>query len=137
MKMLVLAACLLTACQPKMTEPVDIAPDDTCSFCRMAISEKRLAAEFWSRDTALYKFDDVACMVNHLKRGKGRQDIQACFVMDYDARRWLRAEEAYYVRSPQIKTPMGGGIIAFADRSSAEATASRYQGQMLRFDEFF
>jgi len=136
-KMLALFACLLTACQEVKIEPVDIAADDMCSFCRMAISERRFAAEFWSEGPTLFKFDDAGCMLNFIRRQDQHQDILAGFVMDYEARRWLKAEDAHYVRSTQIKTPMGGGIIAFGDEAQAEAVAARYQGQVLRFDELF
>jgi copper chaperone NosL len=103
----------------------------------MAISEKRYAVEFLNKDAAVFKFDDAGCMVNYIKRQVRRQDVLASFVVDYETRRWLRAEDAYYVRSVQIKTPMGGGIIAFADKEQAASAASRYQGQRMRFDGLF
>lgn len=136
-KMVMLAAILLAACARTRIEPVDIAGGDMCSFCRMAISEKRVATEFWSKEAALFKFDDAGCMLNFIRKENLRPDIHACFVMDYEARRWLKAEEAYFVRSARIKTPMGGGIIAFGDKAQAEAAASRYQGQVVRFDRLF
>ncbi len=128
---------LFAACQRGRIEPVDIMDGDMCSFCRMAISEKRFATEFWNRDSVLAKFDDAACMMSYIQRGKGREDILAAFVMDYEARRWLKAENAWYVGSARIKTPMGGGIIAFEDKARAEAAASRYEGQVVRFSDLF
>ncbi len=136
-RVLVLIACLLTACQQAKIEPVDIAGDDMCSHCRMAISEMRFAAEFLDGDGAVFKFDDAGCMLNYIRGRIRREDIRAIFVMDYEARRWLKADDAVYVRSERIKTPMGGGIIAFADKGQAEAAAGRYQGKLLKFDGLF
>ncbi len=135
MRMLAGIVCLLTACQGVKIEPVDITGDDMCSFCRMAISQKRFAVEFWSKAPSLFKFDDAACMMSYLKRENQRQNVLATFVMDYEELRWLKAEEAYFIQSTQLKTPMRGGIIAFADKRHAEMAASRYQGKILKFDE--
>jgi nitrous oxide reductase accessory protein NosL len=55
--------------------------------------------------------------------------------MDFDRREWLKAENAFYVHSAELKTPMNGGIVAFTDQSSADAALAKYHGTMLRFAE--
>ncbi len=136
-KVVILIVALLTACQQSRIEPVDIADGDMCSHCRMAISERRFAVEFWNKDSVLLKFDDAGCMLNYIRKQNLRADVLAAFVIDYEARRWLKAETAFYVQSAGIKSPMGGGIIAFGDKARAEAAANQYQGTLLRFDELF
>ena len=101
----------------------------------MAISEKRFAAEFITADGEAVKFDDLGCLLNHRRERPIQYEIAAYFVVDFDSREWVKAEEAHYVRSPQFKTPMGAGIAAFKDRSRAEASAAELKGQLLRFAE--
>jgi copper chaperone NosL len=134
---LLLIAPWLSGCgQPKL-EPVEIAAEDMCAFCRMAISERRYAAEFLNQDGDAFKFDDIGCLVSYLKAKQSRSDVAAYFVVDYEARQWINAEQAYFVRSEEFKTPMSGRLVAFSDRSKAEEAAAKYHGKLLGFSELF
>ena len=126
---------VLAQCQRGATGPVAIEADDMCSFCRMSISEKRYAAELIDADGEVFKFDDIGCMANFIKQKRNNSPVNAIFVMDFDRREWLRAEDAFYVRSAEIKTPMNGGMVAFKDQSSADAAMAKYQGTKLEFAE--
>ena len=122
-------------CQKSAVEPVAIAAEDICGYCRMAISEKQYAAEFVDRDGQAFKFDDIGCMIEHLKTRKNRADIAAYFVADFESRSWLKAEDAALVRSKELKTPMGFGIVAFKDREKADHAAGVYHGTVALFAE--
>lgn len=130
-----LAGLSFVACSPGPPIPVDIAPEDMCQRCKMVISEKRLAAEFIDQDGLAFKFDDISCMVHVLKNRSDRRPIAAVFVTDFDSGAWIRADEASFIRSDRLKTPMGGGAAAFKDHSKAETAAAGYQGRVMRFDE--
>ena len=136
-----LVACGLTTlvafagCQNKTIEPVTIEASDMCAFCRMSISEKRYAAELIDQEGEAFKFDDIGCMANFRKQRKNDDAIRATFVMDFERREWLKAEDAFYVRSSEFKTPMSGGIVAFKDEANAQQAAATYRGSMLRFAE--
>jgi copper chaperone NosL len=101
----------------------------------MAISEKRYAAEFIDSDGQVFKFDDFGCMRNFIKQKRSISPVQATFVMDFDQRQWIKAENAYYVRSSEFQTPMNGGIVAFKDQSNGQAAAAKYHGAMFGFAE--
>lgn len=123
------------SCQNKTIEPVAIEANDMCAFCRMSISEKRYAAELIDRDGEAFKFDDIGCLANFTKQKKNDGSIRATFVMDFERREWLKAEEAFYVRSSEFRTPMSGGIVAFKDEANAQAAAAKYLGTVLPFTE--
>ena len=127
--------CLLSACGNAATKPVDILPEDMCLQCRMAISEKRCAAEFIDREGKSFKFDDLACMGNYIKEKQRKSEIAGYFVADFERTGWIRAEDAYYVHSSRISTPMRGGLIAFRDGATAQAAAAKYQGEVRSFSE--
>ncbi|HSE18723.1 MAG TPA: nitrous oxide reductase accessory protein NosL [Pyrinomonadaceae bacterium] len=126
---------VLASCQSATLEPVLIEANDMCAFCRMSISEKQYAAESIDRDGEVSKFDDIGCMANFRKQKKDDTSAGATFVMDFERREWLKGEDAFYVRSPELKTPMSGGVVAFKDESNARAAAGKYHGTMLRFAE--
>src|SRR5262245_33403006 len=110
---LMIGVTVFANCQRRGVEPVALAPEDMCAHCRMAISEKQYAAELIDSDGAALKFDDIGCMTNFLKSAKNKTTIAATFVMDFNERQWIKADEAYYVRSAEFTTPMNGGIVAF------------------------
>jgi copper chaperone NosL len=134
---LLLSALWLEGCGKPKIEPVEIAAEDMCAFCKMAISEKQYAAEFLNQDGDASKFDEIGCLANQLKTRQNRRDIAAFFVVDYDSRQWVNAEQAYFVRSEEFKTPMNGHIVAFKDRSKADGAAAKYHGNLLAFSKVF
>lgn len=131
---LTMMAAFSVSCQKAYIEPIAIAAEDMCSFCKMAISEKKYAAELITNDGDAFKFDDIGCMVEHIK-GDKRTEVAAYFVTDFESRVWITAEGAHYVKSVKLKTPMGGGVIAFKNETRARESALTFHGSLLRFDE--
>lgn len=131
-----LCLLLLLGCGTARVEPVPLAPEDMCDYCRMIISEKRYAAEFIDSEGQAFKFDDISCMANFISK-RNTTKVVARFVMDFDSRQWIKADDAYYVRSPELTTPMNGGIIAFVDQSKAQEAVSKYHGTQLRSRDVF
>lgn len=132
----VLLALLLTACRTAGADPTPPPihyGEDVCEFCGMIASEERFAAAYTTPDGHAHLFDDIGDMVQqHLKSPEG---VSAFFAHDYESRAWIRAEEAHYVRSEQIATPMLSGLAAFASRQGAESLAAETGGQIFTFDE--
>jgi copper chaperone NosL len=125
----------LANCQKRGIAPVALEPEDMCSYCRMAISEKQYAAEVIDSDGQAFKFDDMGCMVNFIEGKKNRAPIVAYFVMDFDKREWIKGEDAFYVRTHEVKTPMNGGLVAFRTQSEAQQAVDKYQGKLLRWKD--
>lgn len=117
-------------------EPVEIVlNEDACSYCRMAVSQREFAAEVLTREGRVEVFDDIGCLVDWLAE-RGRPERSGAFVVDYESGDWLAAEEAVYVRSTELQTPMGHGLVAFGDRSRAEAAAAgRLGGEVLGWSQ--
>jgi copper chaperone NosL len=132
---LIAAVAFMAACQKAGIEPSAIAAEDMCSSCRMAISEKQYAAQAITADGDAIKFDDIGCMVAYLRGAENNKEVIARFVVDFNSRGWIRAEDAYYVKSPELKTPMRGGVVAFKDEPGARDSAETLHGFLLRFDE--
>jgi copper chaperone NosL len=120
-------------CRNAELRPIEIMAEDMCSFCRMAISEKRFASELLTQDGEVFKFDDIGCMLRFRKSHGHPDSVVATFVLDYGTRKWIKAEEAYFVRSKEFKTPMGGNVVAFKTGADAAAAADRTQGVSLRY----
>jgi copper chaperone NosL len=76
----------------------------------MIINEARYAAAYVTADDQARRFDDIGGMLAYNQEMS--EEVAVFWVHDFDTEAWLKAEEAYFVKSKQI-TPMGFGIVAF------------------------
>jgi copper chaperone NosL len=117
----VVAPLLLTACDIA-PEPVHIGAEE-CAHCSMLISDRRYAGQVLNNRGRAFKFDAVECVRDFLNAGTvAAADVHSVWVTDAAAGDgWIRAEDAIFVQSPALRTPMGGGLAAYADRAAAGA----------------
>ncbi len=108
---------------------------DVCAQCGMIISEARFAAAYLTRQGAWRLFDDIGDMREFYKAHS--EDVSVFWVHDYESAEWLKAESAVFVKSAELHTPMGHGIVALGSRERAELLARQLQGQIFTFVELF
>ena len=108
-----------------------------CAQCKMAISEKRYAAELVDADNNVVKFDNMNCMLRYAASQNLRHKAVAWFVMDSEGREWLDARQALLVKSSSIPGPMGSGFLALKDPARADQVAKHFSGQVLHFDDLW
>lgn len=131
---------LLAACAQGTATPT--APDikygqDVCADCNMIINEPRFAAAYaYEIEEGRYEslaFDDMGDLVNHLKKNQDKT-IANIWAHDYESEEWIDGEAAFYVVSPEIRSPMGHGIAAFAAEEDATALAAELGVEILDWD---
>jgi len=125
----------LLACGRKEIKPVDLYPEDICSYCKMAISEKMFAGEIVRDDGEVWKFDDLGCLRAHMKSERGQERLHLFFRV-MEKQDWVKGEDATLVKSDMIKTPMGSGMIAFAEKKHAEDFVRQHGGKIIALEEF-
>ena len=110
--------------------------DSVCDQCNMIISDER-----WSTATIIEGdrgpepriFDDFNCQANY----EGEHPdltILARWSHSYSTREWLSTEKAVFLISPDLRSPMGSNIAAFASESEAETTKADFTGDIMTFD---
>ena len=132
---LAFALCIILAsCGGGSFEPIAYGKD-ACAHCRMTIMDARFAAEWISEKGKIFKFDDLRC-AQEFKSEQGESGGKT-FIADFGAAGsdFVGAEDAHVVRHSSISSPMGGGIVAFADEERAKrfadslgTTATRLNG---------
>ncbi|RMG34392.1 MAG: hypothetical protein D6720_09245 [Gammaproteobacteria bacterium] len=101
------------------TGPVPVHFDrDTCTRCRMVLSDPRFVAEVrWfpaGKRSRIAKFDDIGCAVLWLAEQPFRDDPRVeIWVADYRTHGWIDARKAYYVKLNN--SPMEYGLGAQSD----------------------
>ncbi len=108
-----------------------------CAYCKMAISEKRYAAEAIDNEGNAYKFDNALCMTRFVTERKLREKIGAWYVAGYVTHLWIDARKAMYVRSAEIPSPMASGLAAFIGRTNAEEFATAHHGKVIAFEDLW
>lgn len=127
------AGLILSSCgsEPDFSQPPEIRyGEDACERCYMIINEARYAAAYMTPDGESRLFDDIGGMLAHYE--EPAEDVAVFWVHDFETEAWLKADQAYFVESDHL-TPMGYGIVAFAEESRAETWAAEHEAQVVSF----
>jgi copper chaperone NosL len=123
------AALVAASCSAKPAGPPEIVVDRTpCSHCGMLISEPVYAAAYRAQGAEARVFDDIGCW-----RAAARSEAGPLTSWFHDAEdgAWIDGSAAVFVASPEIRTPMAGGLIAYRDRTAAESAARTRHGRVI------
>ena len=119
----------------------DIAPEeinygtDACSFCKMTIVDQKHASQYVTIKGKQFKFDAIECMVNEISE-KGSKDIGILLVADFEnPGNMVEAENATYLISEAIKSPMGANLSGFASLETAVSTQKESGGKIYSWKE--
>lgn len=92
---------------------------DACHFCTMNIVEKTHATQIVTKKGKSFKYDAIECMLNDLLE-RDNNKIGLFFVTDYlNPTTLIDATMATYLISPEIQSPMGANLSAFASKEDA------------------
>ena len=117
-----LAVLSLAGCQrlpTEITAPKVHFGQDVCAKCAMIISDERFAGAIgMRRDGRVVHllFDDVGEMLDF---APGEYEEIRWYATDAVTREWLDAENAVFLRSDKLMTPMGTGVGAYSTREEA------------------
>ncbi len=127
---LVVAACGSTAAEgpPEINYGRDI-----CIECGMIVDDPRFAAAYRLNDGTERVFDDLGGLILS-GREWGELNTVDVWVSDFDNEILVEAISAYFVPTLGVVSPMGHGILAYSDRSRAEAMASELDGEVITWD---
>jgi copper chaperone NosL len=118
-------ACAARAAGP----PVIVIDRSACSRCGMLISEHVHAAAIRMPDGSDRLFDDIGCLVS-AARDLPSNGIRFWFHDATDGS-WIEGVSPAFVVSDSLRTPMGGGILAYRTREAAEQSGRRHPGRVL------
>lgn len=128
------AAALLTlaACGGSRPFPI-VLGEDGCDHCHMTVTDPRYTAELLTTTGKGYRFDDIGCLAAFLAEGTVPPERQGqAWVDDFlHPGQWIRAEDAAYLRSDSLHTPMGSGLIALRADGPVDSLRTLLSGTRL------
>ena len=121
---------------PDLTGPPTIRMGrDQCAECGMIINEDRcscalLVVRDGAREHLL--FDDIGCLLTNRETTDAIVVVEA-YVRDHASGKWSNFDQASFLMADRerLPTPMGSGIVAFADVGGAEGLRASVGGEVL------
>lgn len=107
---------------------------DQCSFCKMNIVDQTHSAQLVTAKGKQFKFDAIECMINYLDQNR-EEKIALLLVADYaNPGEMTEAENAAYLITPAIKSPMGANLSAFSAKNKAEELQQKHAGEIFTWE---
>ncbi len=128
--------CLaMTSCKVE-PEPL-VYGEDACHACKMTLMDRKFGAELVTSKGKIFKFDDVNCMMNffNAEAANGSEFTHRLVVDFAKPGKLIPAADAFYLKSPQIKSPMASQIAAFSSKEELESVQRELSGVYLVWGE--
>ena len=131
-----MALVVLVACGSPGPEPI-VYHTDQCAYCRMAIADQSFGAQGRTAKGKVYKFDSIECLAAYeLEHEQDGPVFTGRWVVPVDsAGHLVRLKDAMIVYSPEIRSPMGAGLAAFAGEDVLALLAKDSSARRVSWDE--
>ncbi len=117
-------------------EPIKTGTDN-CYSCKMTISDNRFGGEIVTKKGRIYKFDDSECILSFIKaKAIEPGEIKDVYFVNFcEKHSLLNVNDCHFLRSKDIRGPMGGDIAAFDNSDSLAKAKQYYKGAVARWNE--
>jgi copper chaperone NosL len=111
--------------------------EDACYTCKMTLMDKKFGAELVTKKGRVYKFDDINCMLDFYNSGSvAEEEFSYRLVVDFaQPGTLIEASDAFYLKSPELKTPMASQIAAFEKKENMDELKKQWNGIYLVWGE--
>lgn len=128
--LLLLPALPLWGCGPREPVPIQVG-EASCSHCLMTVADERYATELITKKGKVHFFDSVECLAAFYLE-QDPDDVASLWVTDFHTQaRLIPVEEAFFLRSKDLRSPMGMNLTAFGDGIEPEAVLNSFIGEIL------
>jgi copper chaperone NosL len=103
----------------------------------MTLVDTKFGAEIVTKKGKVYKFDDANCMINFFN-GSGLDEREIAFrlIVDYtQPGKLIEANQAFYLKSDIIHSPMNSQIAAFESYETLEKHKKKWNAIYLSWGE--
>lgn len=102
---------------------------DNCHYCQMRIMDPKFGTEAITDKGRCYKFDSSECLLRYLKDTK--KSHSHIYVTSFDnPESLINAQDAYFLVTSKMPSPMGGNLNAFASKAKAEEYQEKNGGDI-------
>ncbi|MBL7840840.1 MAG: nitrous oxide reductase accessory protein NosL [Cyclobacteriaceae bacterium] len=110
---------------------------DICYSCKMTLVDRKFGAEIVTKKGKVYKFDDLNCMVGFYNSDyEVHENMEHILVIDFaHPGTLIDVQQAFFVKTSEIRTPMAGGIAAFSNKEDQANQNEKWKGTLLEWPD--
>lgn len=128
-----LATLSASACGGPAPRPIAYGAD-ACESCLMGLADEGHGTEVVTHTGKAYVFDSIECMVAWLRSVEDPESIHSLWVTDFsNPPDLVEADDAFFLVSPTLQSPMGLGLTAFARQEDRDGAVNAFGGSPLDF----
>jgi copper chaperone NosL len=116
-------------------DPPDVKYSEDISEMGMFVTDPRFTVAYLPEDGEWILFDDIGEMFRYQVILHSETKPRAIWVNDYLDKDWMRVEDAWFVQSSDINSPMGWGIAAFRDEGAARQLQADSGGVLMSWTD--
>ncbi|KZE78432.1 nitrous oxide reductase accessory protein NosL [Myroides marinus] len=125
---------LFCSCTVKVS-PIEYGTDN-CDFCQMGIVDNKHASQLVTEKGKNYKFDAIECMLSYINKNQKDQSYSHILVSDLqNPGELISANNAYFIVSQNIPSPMGAFLSATKTKQVAESITTQHTGEIFSYKE--
>jgi len=99
---------------------------DICETCTMMVQDNQFSTQIVPKSGEALKFDDIGCMAMYIN---DHQVNGQAYVRDFYTKEWVGIEDALFVSTEDVDTPMNHGFLSFANSQNLERYVSESNGK--------
>jgi copper chaperone NosL len=101
----------------------------------MAITENKFGSELITNKGKIFKFDSIECLADYSLKQKV-EIIHTMWVSNLtQPDMFIEINEAFFLRSDNLKSPMGLNLCAVKEKSAIEKLIAEYGGEELSWNQ--
>lgn len=109
--------------------------EDSCEYCKMAISDVRYGGEVRTSTGRILTFDAVECLAGYIAAAGDSAIFKGIWVADFQGGGMVSADSARFVSGGTLHSPMGRQLTSFAPTLSPGELSARYGGEVLTWQQ--
>lgn len=123
-------------CSQPVPKPINFG-HDACDYCKMTIVDKKFGSELVTNKGKVFKFDSIECLAAFTLKGSvDEKDIFGLYLTDFNnPEDMVSSDDAYFIHSKELKSPMSFGLVAIKDSSTAINVRDASYGEIVSWDD--
>ncbi len=130
---MVLIGLVSASCEIK-PKPITYG-SDVCQFCSMIIVDDQHGSEVITDKGKVFKFDSIECLLNYSHEVEGTEFAMRLCNHYHEPGELIVLEEASFLISENLPSPMGAFLTAFDTEASAIEAQNKYGGDIYSWGE--
>ncbi|MCP5500447.1 MAG: nitrous oxide reductase accessory protein NosL [Leptospiraceae bacterium] len=125
---------ILLNCSPG--KPIPIKKGEyKCEHCNMSIVDLRFNSQAITSKGKIFHFDSAECLIYWREKIHQSNDISSYFKNFIHPDQYIALQQAIFLQSETLKSPMGEGISVFSSKEEAKEIRDKFNGELKSYEE--